>query len=238
MLPGTSSSGTDSSVLQKLQLSSLPVDVDIHDEGTHGSVIGPSLGQLQSREESFSLTNVFQNYMHKYSKRGSAKARAMLMKWCIEHSVTRDAVDKLLKMVKQWTDETILDLPMTAKSLIPTFSQFFKKIVMPPGEFYYLGIRENLQIPNTNFFNPAEDVIELTLNIDGVPAFQSGGKGFWPILAYTQTRRVFLIAFYYGIAKPYDANEYLTLLVEEIQSFYDNRNEGDKGQGVRLYRLE
>lgn len=67
---------------------------------------------------------------------------------------------------------------------------------MPPGEYFYFGIQEHLQLPNSKCFDPAKDVIKLSINIDALPAFKSGGKGFWPILARVDKHPVFLLAYF------------------------------------------
>lgn len=60
-------------------------------------------------------------------------------------------------------------------------------------------------------------IIDLTINIDGLPIFKSSKTHFWPILAKLYDSEPFLVALYYGNSKPDPVHDYLFDLIAELQ---------------------
>lgn len=92
------------------------------------------------------------------------------------------------------------------------------------GQFVYFGIIKYLQtMINTNL-HKIQNIIELLINIDGVPLFRSSSKQLWPILCkvYFQpdVYEPFPIAIYCGNHKPCNIHKYFELFVEEMINLY------------------
>ena len=65
-----------------------------------------------------------------------------------------------------------------------------------------------------------QEVIEVFINVDGLPISQSGAGKFWPILAMVvniKLRQVFTVGVYYGKENPKDNNEFLRRFVDEAK---------------------
>lgn len=79
------------------------------------------------------------------------------------------------------------NLPKCTKTLIGTTPAKYKIEEIQDadgsvGEFVYLGIEKNLRnIINTEL-HINNEIINLQINIDGIPLFKSAAKQFWSIL--------------------------------------------------------
>ncbi|XP_031328848.1 uncharacterized protein LOC116159899 isoform X1 [Photinus pyralis] len=101
--------------------------------------------------------------------------------------------------------------------------------VMQPGYFCYFGIGTTLRNLFTKFsYTPLENsIIELGVNIDGLPISKSVKSTFYPILCNIKSIEIFkthilLIGLYHGADKPMDSNDLLQEFVEESISLYNN----------------
>lgn len=116
------------------------------------------------------------------------------------------------------------DLPKTAKTFLKTMSAeyYIENIFeVDDGQFVYFGITKYLQtMININLH--VENIIELLINIDGVPLFNS--KQLWPILCkvYFQCDiyKPFPVAIYCGSHKPSNIHKYFEPFIEEMINLY------------------
>lgn len=90
------------------------------------------------------------------------------------------------------------------------------------GEFSYIGIRDNLNFCMENgFLKKATDDtnsirVEATINIDGLPLYNSSSLNAWPILMKIDcVPRALPVALYCGLKKP-DLQTYLEELIDEL----------------------
>ena len=179
------------------------------------------------------LRDVFQKAKKKLEDHNNPdvlKDKIALLKWSIKHAVTKEAFDELLLIIQEMCDETQASLGKDSRSIKPRFRKHIQIINMSPGCFAYIGIKETLDLSNCNFYDRKDKTLKLSINVDGLPAFNSGTNEFYPILGQINEGKIFLIGVYFGKAKPHDANEFIRPLVDEICSFYDNVREGDEGQ--------
>lgn len=93
------------------------------------------------------------------------------------------------------------------------------------GEFVYLGIKKSLiNIINTELHN--NEIINLQININGVPLFKSFAKQFWPILCRVDYEPIiykpFPIAIYAGNSKPKLLTDFLQKFITEVNIFQTN----------------
>jgi hypothetical protein len=155
-----------------------------------------------------------------------------LRRWYLKEKVKRKQANSLLKILRDFSPRTLLDLPKDIRTLLPSFRKVLEIKPILPGEFVYIGIKTTLELPDCEFFdemNVKRSILRLTMHVDGAAAFRSGGKNFWPILGRINDGLIFIIGLYVGIKKPYDVNEFLRPVVDEICSFHQNKREGDEG---------
>jgi hypothetical protein len=136
--------------------------------------------------QSESLGAIFQNKKRKLERKHCDedinREKMSLAKWAIEAHIPKLAVNKLLCILQQFTIHTIHNLPLDMRSSVLQFRNHIKITLLEPGHLAYIGIKEMLQLPNCRLFNQNDSVMKLTINVDSLPAFNTVGKGFWPIL--------------------------------------------------------
>jgi hypothetical protein len=155
--------------------------------------------------------------------------KTKLQAWAVDCNVTHSQLDKLLPILKD-VDKS---LPSTAKTLLKHSSDVpTEMLTLSGGDYVYIGVREGLTsvVTRSSPFLNNPEVIELTMNIDGLPLFRSSSYSLWPILccaANLNPRCVFVIALYGGKSKP--AN--LDFLKEAVQELRDLLDEGFVANG-------
>ena len=121
-----------------------------------------------------------------------------------------------------------LNLPKDAPTLLKT------SVRIPSqgkcgGDYVYFGISNGIKsVLNEN--NSTNELLELSMNIDGVFLFHSSSEQLWPILGSLENSDIFIIALFYGKHKPDNVEEYLydfiqkwnELVVDGI--FYQDRH--------------
>lgn len=86
--------------------------------------------------------------------------------------------------LKYYVKTCLPDLPKSAKMFLKTISaEYYIENIseVQESQFVYFEIIKYLQtMINTNLH--IQNIIELLINVDGVPLFRSGSKQLWPIL--------------------------------------------------------
>ena len=62
-----------------------------------------------------------------------------------------------------------------------------------------------------------DNVINVTVNVDGVPLFKSTCAQFWPILCSVNNWKVFLAGFFFGKSKPTSIEDFLQDFLEDYK---------------------
>ena len=101
-----------------------------------------------------------------------------------------------------------MDVPKDARTLLktPTRIETYEKC---SGDYAYFGISNGIRSV-INEHNSNNNVLSLSINIDGVPLFRSSSKQLWPILCSFENSDIFIIAIYCGDHKPNCVHEYLS----------------------------
>lgn len=90
---------------------------------------------------------------------------------------------------------------------------------MTPGIYLHFGLVHVLQKLILQQ-NDGERTIRLSINIDGMPLFESSTAALWPILvSLPNTNHVAPFGIYYGFSKP-DLNVYLNKFITEFNAMY------------------
>lgn len=149
--------------------------------------------------------------------------RVQLKKWAVDHRISHMALKDLMHILNERfdkADEPVLpDDPRTLLQTPPTIS------VMPldDGEYWHHGIENCLRkiFPTLN----QPKTISLTINIDGLPIFNSSSVQFWPILfniAEMPQIPPMVIGIYCGKAKTSDIDSFFTPFVDEMREIMAN----------------
>jgi hypothetical protein len=103
-----------------------------------------------------------------------------LAQWAIENQIRQNATDALLKLLHEHGND---DLPMCAKTLLKT-TRTVLTCNKSGMEYAYLGIENQIvHLFNRNVYAELDscDTVELSLNIDGIPLFNSSSSSLWPV---------------------------------------------------------
>jgi hypothetical protein len=145
--------------------------------------------------------------------------REKLASWVTECQIPQVHVDKLLTILKD-TATDFRDLPSTCRTLLdtPTSTPVVK---IPPGNYYHFGLKNGIlnMLRTLKVVSFLGFVIQLIVNVDGLPIAKSSGSQLWPILAKIKNialSKPFIVGLYHGDAKPCDSNQYLEAFVEEL----------------------
>ncbi|CAB4020480.1 Hypothetical predicted protein, partial [Paramuricea clavata] len=134
------------------------------------------------------------------------KLRVDLAEWVNAYQIKHNAADRLLKILKESGHH---NLPGSTRSLTKTARHV--PLTQKSGmDYVYFPVKEELmkqflRYPKTMTDNVT--ILEISLNIDGLPLFKSSSKTLWPILCgimNVEPVAVFPVALTYGTSKPTD----------------------------------
>lgn len=161
-----------------------------------------------------------------------------LRKWALQNNVNHKQLTDLLKILKPYHAE----LPVDSRTLLGTTRVLNSKIMLTcrgnSGKFIYIGILHCLKTEfQTGIYKLLKDgnrqIVELVLNVDGIPIYKSSSTQFWPISCSVYIKgiksNVFNIAIYVGDSKPRNVSEFLSEFIQEINilqsdGFYYNND--------------
>lgn len=171
------------------------------------------------------ITSVGENIVDNESERV-----ADFRSWAIEYDVDHSQLDRLLQLLRK---HNFTGMPLSAKTLLKTPKKNSTSIITSTmissegyeGQYVHIGLEANLlkRMGNINCMNFKGGIIELIINIDGVPIDKSTSSQYWPILGAISdsTIRPFLIGIYYGDSKPKCVASYLDHFVKEANKLYE-----------------
>ncbi|RVE41953.1 hypothetical protein evm_013393 [Chilo suppressalis] len=93
------------------------------------------------------------------------------------------------------------------------------------GEYWHKGLIEPLKDIIIFLWLEIPESIQLNLNFDGLPIFNSSKKEFWPILCNIYEKpeiEPLVVGIYYGSGKPKILSQYLEDFVAETESLLEN----------------
>ena len=158
---------------------------------------------------------------NKLSDTPNLSATQALAQWARDTNVPHTAVDLLLKTLKKINPESIHELPSTARTLMSTnkFAVVTKRV--SGMQYTNMGVKASLISHLMRY--PVEtrkevDILEISLNVDGLPLFQSSKKGVWPVLCqlHLDPVSVFPLSISFGSTKP-DSLDFLRENIDELK---------------------
>ncbi|XP_030758964.1 uncharacterized protein LOC115884507 isoform X1 [Sitophilus oryzae] len=144
-----------------------------------------------------------------------------LRKWAVCNKIPHCVLNGLLKGVlcKNFPQARF---PSDARTLLETSKKLFN--INLSQNYCYFGIEKSINylFRAYNVEIAEGDAIELGINVDGLPLTKSTDSSFWPVLGSIKSLKilkniVFLIALYYGKAKPKHPDILMSDFVKECQ---------------------
>lgn len=144
--------------------------------------------------------------------------RSRLQHWAVTNKVKHNSVNELLSDLIEIGHT---ELPKDSRTLLQT-ARYSNISSMGSGHFVYFGILEGLG----DLTRVSNHTINMRVNIDGLPLWNSSKTQFWPILGLTDLKdsKPFAIACYCGDSKPSSVQEFLKDFVNEASILKDGFN--------------
>ena len=171
--------------------------------------------ESSSEESDFGFTDTVESSDTSDSDPESQQTvKGKLASWSARHNLTKSSVDELLGMLR----EEGLSLPKDGRTLLQTPRSVDSEDKCG-GKYIYYGLENGLVkvLGHLSAVTLSKlETIKLNVNIDGVPLFKSSGKQFWPILCSFGGYEPFIVALFFGDAKPNSLNDYLSDFLNEL----------------------
>ena len=119
-----------------------------------------------------------------------------LKDWAVDNNCTRQCINQILTIF----NDLNFSVPKDSRTLLKT-ERRVSYIPMGLGNYVYVGIEKCIQ-KLIKFKEPVSNIIELLVNIDGLPVFKSASIALWPILIQFGSFQPIGVAYYCGRAKP------------------------------------
>ncbi|KAK5650741.1 hypothetical protein RI129_001770 [Pyrocoelia pectoralis] len=156
-----------------------------------------------------------------------------LANWAVTCHTPHAHINLLLQILR----EENLDVPKCSKTLLNT-PRSCPVVTVSPGIYSHLGVEKGIifMLSHNNVRSETlPEILEISLNVDGLPISSSSNASFWPIMALLNSKSAclkdpFIIGVYQGNGKPDNVTEYLDSCVKEMQHLYDNGLEYDNKQ--------
>ena len=130
---------------------------------------------------------------------------------------SQKSITQLLSILR----ETGLDLPQDARTLLSS-PKTIKTQSKCGGEYVYFGIKSEVIRILSNWTVKSDLMINLLINIDGLPLFLSSTVQLWPILALFEGSDVFIIGIFCGNSKLDPLIDFLSDFVNEWMEMKDS----------------
>ena len=147
-----------------------------------------------------------------------ASLKQDMLAWYMKFNVKQDALTALLHILRE---HGVAGLPLDARTLVGT-PQNITLQQIAGGEYHYFGIADTLRHVLSSHTLSQGQVLQLQINMDGLPVYKSVKSDLWPILGLLFHKgsvfisEPFCIGVYYGPSKPTSAHDYVRQFVEEF----------------------
>lgn len=145
--------------------------------------------------------------------------------WALEHNIRHSALSSLLHTFREHGNKlsSIIQVPIDARTVMKTPKHHFVYEDIDGGSYWHAGFENCIR----SYFADLDRSIEININIniDGLPIFNSGPDQFWPILFNIYGMPEFqpmVIGLFYGQEKPHKVEQYLKPFVDEINPILEN----------------
>lgn len=161
------------------------------------------------------------NFLDNFERRkdNNVSFTSQLQGWAIRNRITHVALNELMAYIKPKYPE----LPRDARTLLGTVRKVHADDI-EARRYYHFGINYFVEkLVETYSFENLQ-IIEIIININGLPLSKSSGSQVYPILCnlVNNYSNVGIIGIYHGYEKPADANKFLQSFVKEAQDLITN----------------
>lgn len=169
-------------------------------------------------------------------------AKEKLAEWAVNFNISHCALGTLLGILHTCDGSEMNNLPKDARSLL-SCRRNITVVQRAGGDYYYFGVRYWLSVLLEMFLQRSEihdSRINLIVNIDGIPLFNSSNVALWPILGSVAGVHScpFPIAVFCSRSKPACLDEYLADFIAEMSSLEsDGFCYNDRQFSVCLYAV-
>ena len=150
----------------------------------------------------------------------------LLAAWTARHNITRCALNDLLGILRLLGHEVSKD----ARSILKT-PRSITTLEKCGGQYIYLGLEKGILHRLYNADEYSGTVVQLLVNVDGLPLYRSSSLELWPIMCSFNNCKPFIVALYCGVGKPSGVEAYVENFLEEYERL---SNEGIKYYGKTL----
>lgn len=134
-----------------------------------------------------------------------------LASWVVQSQVTRLRCNELLSILRKHGCQ----LPRDSRTLLRTPRSVHVDSKCG-GQFAYFGLHKVLEQATLN--ESVHLVLNLQVNIDGVPLHKSSAAQFWPIICSVNGGTPMMTALYFGHSKPKSMEDFTEQFVTEVES--------------------
>jgi hypothetical protein len=145
-----------------------------------------------------------------------------LINWALKYNIRHNALTDLLHILSPHDSS----LPKDARTLLKTRCsqdiQQMKDLYQQNREYTYFGLQKQIvEVLNVATEPIVEgDIIDLLINVDGLPLYKGSSKQFWPILCTVNVNdnvsKPFLVAIFCGNSKPTSAAVFFKDFIPEL----------------------
>ncbi|XP_065680417.1 uncharacterized protein LOC124806166 isoform X1 [Hydra vulgaris] len=133
-----------------------------------------------------------------------------LAQWVVNAKLTRLSCNGLLALLRKHGCE----LPKDSRTLLQT-PQAIQVQEKCGGKYIYFGLTKCLQ--NSINQGTCSNILNLQINVDGIPLFRSSKRQFWLILSAVNHSSPTIVALYQGDSKPNCVKEFLKDFIDEYK---------------------
>jgi hypothetical protein len=132
-----------------------------------------------------------------------------LAEWVVKARLPRQTCNDLLAILRKHGCQ----LPQDCRTMLntPRSVPFENKC---GGSYIYFGLERKLQQAVED--DPSCCLLEIQINVDGLPLYKSSCSQFWPILCSVNKSMPFIVALFYGQSKPNPVTDFTKDFVEEV----------------------
>jgi len=154
--------------------------------------------------------------------------RDKIAKWSVKNNITHVALKELIPLINDISSSEML--PLDPRTVLSTPRKITKSRI-GTGYYTHIGLKSQVSekiskgvgrkvlLPNLPWLSNIENLITISIGIDGLPLSRSSNSQFWPILGCVDQsidNSVFIIGLYFGETKPDPLSQYLSKFVEEM----------------------
>ncbi|XP_066588102.1 uncharacterized protein [Prorops nasuta] len=149
----------------------------------------------------------------------------LLKNWAVQCNISHVSLKGLLTILPKLTTNDLQNLPKDPRTFLGTIRDV-TVLNIHPGHYYHMGIQHTLEEQYKLSKMKPHGIIEVAVNIDGLPLTKSSSSQLYPILiinlSLKSNKNVYLVGLYHGYEKPSDFNNFLREFVRESIELINN----------------